>query len=98
MTKQNRVFSMLMAGIIAFALLFSVAFITVEANHDCSGDNCPICQQINTCQNILDGIALAGAAAGFVAALLHILYKLILPYTEDIPKITLVSLKVKLLN
>lgn len=98
MTKQNRILSMLMAAVVAFVLLFSATFIAVEANHDCVGDNCPICQQINTCKNILDSIALAGAAASFAAALLHVLYKAILPYAENISKITLISLKVELLD
>lgn len=98
MAKQNRIFSMLMATSVALVLLFSVIFIADKIDHNCHGKDCPICQQISTCQNVLQSLALAGSATTFVMALFHIVYKEILPYVSNIKKITLVSLKVELLN
>ncbi|KSV59207.1 hypothetical protein [Acetivibrio ethanolgignens] len=98
MTKHNRFFCILLATTVVFVLLLSVACIAVEADHDCQGEDCPICQQISICENILKNLALAGSATAFGAVLLYILYKAIQSYTENLQKITLVSLKVELLD
>ena len=52
---------------ILLVLLFSAAFIAAEADHDCAGENCPICAQIAVCQNILKTFSLAVCIAAFPA-------------------------------
>ena len=48
------------AGIIAMMMLvvvlFSVFYISVEAEHDCTGKNCPVCAYIQQCENTLNQI------------------------------------------
>lgn len=75
-------------------LLFSF-YIAKEINHDCVGDNCPICQEISICENILRNISNDIAINGFVFIYTYISYKIILLYNPIFSKITLVSLKVK---
>ena len=89
---------MLLAVTILFVVLCSAAFIAEEANHDCVGENCPICAQISVCQNMLKTFALAVCAVAFAAAFTYILRKHILACTDKAPSYTLVSLKVKLTN
>lgn len=96
MTKKFRFMTGLLAVMLAFVMLSSAIYIAVEADHDCSGDDCAICHQINVCENILKSIGLAGSAAATAVAILYILCRIIPSCTEVARTFTLVSLKVKL--
>ncbi len=66
------------AGILALALLavvlFSAFYLAAEAEHDCAGEDCPICACIRQCESILrglgDGTALRSAAVAPVILVL----------------------------
>jgi hypothetical protein len=45
---------------IAAAVLFSAAFIFSHLDHDCDGDECPVCLQIETAEMLLKGLGAAG--------------------------------------
>ena len=49
MTKRKRIISLVVAAAVLFVMLYSALYIAAEANHDCVGENCPICYQINVC-------------------------------------------------
>ena len=98
MTKKFRFMTGLLAVVLAFVMLSSVAYIAVESDHDCTGGDCAICHQIGVCENLLKSLGLAGAAAVITAAFTYTMCKAILPCTEMIGSLTLVSLKVKLSN
>ena len=98
MTKKFRFMTRLLAVVLAVVMLSSAVYIAVEADHDCSGEDCAICHQIGVCENLLKTLGLAGAAAAVTAALTYALCKAILPCTERLGTGTLVSLKVKLSN
>ena len=98
MTKKLRLITRLLAAVLAAVMLSSAVYIAVEANHNCSGEDCAICHQISTCENLLRSLGLAGAAAVITAAFTYTMCKAILPCTEMIGTLTLVSLKVKLSN
>ena len=53
MAKRTRFAAACGAVLLVFALLFSVFFIVSEADHNCIGEDCPICHQIQTCQKLL---------------------------------------------
>ena len=94
MTKKFRFMTGLLAVVLAFVMLSSVAYIAAESDHDCTGVDCAICHQIGVCENLLKSLGLAGAAT--VAAILYILCRIIPSCTEVARTFTLVSLKVKL--
>ena len=98
MTKKFRFLTGLLAAVLAVVMLSSAVYIAAEADHDCSGEDCAICRQISACENLLRSLGLAGAAAAITAAFIYTLCKVILPCTETIGTLTLVSLKVKLSN
>ena len=62
MTKKFRFMTGLLAIVLAFVMLSSVAYIAAEAGHDCTGADCAICHQIHVCENLLKSIGLAGSA------------------------------------
>ena len=96
MTKRFRFLTGLLAVILPFVMLSSIAYIAVESDHDCTGVDCAICYQINVCQNILKNLSLAVCAAAFAAAFTYTLCRSISACTESARTFTLVSLKVKL--
>ena len=98
MTKKLCFMTRLLAAVLAVVMLSSAIYLAVEANHDCSGDDCAICRQISVCENLLKSLGLAGAAAAITAVLTYTMCRALLPCTETIGTLTLVSLKVKLSN
>ena len=50
MEAKKRIIAILLAATVLFVMLYSALFIAAEADHDCVGENCPICYQINVCQ------------------------------------------------
>ena len=64
-SSNRRIFSGLLSALLLAALFFSSAFVTSEADHDCSGHDCPICLELQNCvANFqLLGSALCGEAA-----------------------------------
>ena len=66
MTKKSRLITGLLAAVLAVVMLSSAVYIAVEANHNCSGEDCAICHQLQVCENLLKSIGLAGAAAVFL--------------------------------
>ena len=98
MTKKPCFITRLLAAVLAVVMLFSAVYIAVEADHDCSGEDCAICHQIGVCENLLKSLGLAGAVAAVTAALPYTMCKAILPCAETTDTLTLVALKVKLSN
>ncbi len=88
------------AGIMAFMLvlvmLFSSFFIAVHADHDCTGEDCPICACIQQCQNTIRTIGSGVMAVASVVLPLSIVLFFIssgvLSFQHDTP----VSTKVRL--
>ena len=98
MEAKKRIIAILLAATVLFVMLYSALFIAAEADHDCVGENCPICYQINVCQNMLKNFSLAVCPAVFSAAFTYILCRSISARTDYAQSYTLVSLKVKLSN
>ncbi|MDR0922778.1 MAG: hypothetical protein LBN31_00310 [Hungatella sp.] len=98
MAKNKKLLAGFITLAVLFMLLFSVFFITAETRHNCIGENCPICLEIQACVQALNtlGTGLASAVAVFAAA--HFFVILVIPVFHRNPSHTLVSLKVKLTN
>ena len=51
--KKNRIAAGIMGFMILFTVLFSAVYITLEADHDCECEDCPICVCLQHCEKIL---------------------------------------------
>ena len=96
MTKKLCFMTRLLAAVLAVVMLSSAIYLAVEADHDCSGDDCAICHQIGVCENLLKSLGLAGAAAVITAAFTYTMCRAILPCTAMIGPLPPVSLKEQL--
>lgn len=98
MKKHTRFLAAILTALLAFLMVSSIAYITAEADHDCIGEHCPICQQIEACENTLKQLSFGVIVAALVAALTYTLCSTVAHVTVERPDCTLVSLKVKLSN
>lgn len=97
MTKK-RIMAVILAALVLIVMVSSSLYIAEHADHDCTGEDCSICQQIYLCTQTLKTLSLAViAAAVFYAfsALLSITIRQV--ETACVPH-TPVFLKVKLTN
>jgi len=97
MTKK-RIMAAFLAALVLFVMASSSIYIAGHADHDCIGEDCPICQQIYLCTQTLRTLSFAVVAAS-VAFLLSVLLRgSIKPVEAACVPHTPVSLKVKLTN
>ena len=96
MEKRKRIAAIILAVTVMFVMIGSALFIAAEVDHDCIGENCPICFQINVCRNTLKTLSLAVCAAVFAVAFTYTLRVSISAHAETATGNSLVTLKVKL--
>ena len=96
MEKKKRIISLFLAMTILIVMLYSALFIIFEADHNCVGENCPICYQISVCENTLKNLSLIVCTVVFIAMFTYILCSGIPVCKEYAQNYTLVSLKIKL--
>lgn len=98
MSKLKRFLIIAVTLIISFAMLSSVIFIAVEADHDCSGEECEICCAITACINVLRIFNAAVAFSAVSTAAFYAVIKALGRQSFTSYCKTPVALKTKLLN
>ncbi len=98
MKKRNRIIALLLAVIFLFIMAFSLVIVAAEADHECCGEDCPICEIIAICENNIKGLSLILVFVSLMVAL-----ALLGAFIRETRKLryqsqTPVSLKVKLTN
>lgn len=53
---KKRIVIGMLAGIVLLATMFSFFFLVAEAHHDCVEEDCPICESMHLCKNIVTQI------------------------------------------
>ncbi len=94
--RKRRIALFLCLGLV-FVLFASSAYIIHEANHDCTGEDCPVCQMIAVNLSVLRLSVIAGLASTAIRALLNLFRSHQRAERSDFPFFgTLVSLKIRL--
>lgn len=96
MTKKIRIMAAVMCFALMFVMFISSAYIIKEADHDCTGENCPVCHEIQVCRQILSTVGTAVVAAAVFVSTLVVLTALPAVHLRETVAVTLISLKVKL--
>ena len=98
MSKKNRVLTVLLAMAVLFVVLSSSCYIAIEVDHDCVGEDCPICYQISVCEHTLRSVGQA-VLVGTLAVFIGVFMISMPAFSKKLAYHTsLVSLKVKLSN
>lgn len=100
MTKnRSRVLSWIVLVVFSLVILCSSAFIITHADHDCSGEDCPVCIELAECHNTLHPLGTAFMGGVHLAVMTLALAVIISSFTKvKTDHTTLISLKVELLN
>lgn len=98
MTKFKRILSFILAIAFCFVFFCSVMFIATESNHSCSGEDCPICAQINLCKDLIRRLVYTFASVILALSMHFAIIKIISFYKYLVENKTLVSLNIKLSN
>ena len=53
--KINKIATILIIALTLF-FAFSILYIINNVDHDCAGENCPICEQIIKCEENIEGL------------------------------------------
>lgn len=94
--RKKRIALFLCLGLI-LVLLASSAYIIHEANHDCTGEDCPVCQMIAVNLSVLRLSVIAVLALTAIRALLNLVRSHHKTEQSAFPFFgTLVSLKIRL--
>ena len=96
MTAKKRILTAVTMFMIVFVVIYASFYIAYETEHECTGDDCPICCQIEIYESALKNIASAVVAAA--AAVVFGYGSCVVRCAEIISARTLVSLHVKLSN
>ena len=91
-----RVLSALAAFAMLSVILLASIFIVMEADHDCDGEECPVCQCLEQCQNALHQLSMVTAAVSVSTALAFFLTTTVFRFERVTRKDTPVSAKVRL--
>ena len=76
----------------------SAFFISMELDHDCEGEDCPVCSVLLQCENSLHQMGNLACAAGTVAVFLFLVLATVHPAADLLRKNSLVHLRVRLNN
>ena len=98
MTKHNRVALVVITLALIFVTLFSAFYIAENADHDCIGENCTICHQINLYENVLKALGIAFTVCGIADLTVVAYIGCVSVMSAATAQDTLISLKVELLN
>ncbi len=98
MTKKKTILTLILAIAVFFAMALSVSVITHDAEHECIGIDCPVCQQTESARQILRALTAGILAMAFAIVLTHTVYLCICCFARPMLQGSLVALKVELLN
>jgi len=93
--RTRRVLAAAGAALLLFLQAFSSAFLALESDHDCVGDGCPVCVQLQQCVANFQ-LAGSGLSPDQPQAGIPPTFEGIAPgAVVELPSLTLVSLKVR---
>ncbi|MCR4688790.1 MAG: hypothetical protein K5745_04470 [Saccharofermentans sp.] len=94
--KHIRFLAVAAASVMLFMVLFSGIYIVMEADHDCEGEHCHICETLEQCHNALSRIAPLPARSITSTASLTLLISICFCHIQRFSQDTPVSNKVRM--
>ena len=98
MTNRSRIAAAVLAAITILVVLSSSIFIIEHADHNCTGEDCPICEQLCACAQNLKNLTTVAVTVMVIIAFRFALQAVIGQAKYAYAPHTPVNLKVKLSN
>ncbi len=96
--RAKKIAAGVMATMMLVIVLLSAAFIAAESDHDCCGDDCPICACLELCENNICHISGGAVQAAIIVPIVFICYISFFFVSYIYRRETPVSRKVRLNN
>ena len=98
MESIKKLLALLVCAMLFLSLVFSISFISHEAEHDCVGEECVICAVISRCAEILERLLAVSALALLFGAVRSFVICVVCASQSVCSTHSPVKLKVKLSN
>jgi len=98
MTKQRRLAAVILAVLVLVAVMTSLFVMLHAADHDCIGEDCPVCAAVASCRNTLKTLCGGLLAAAVFFACFRFAASVVPFVRVSFHNETPIALKVKLLN
>ena len=98
MTGKKKIAAAIMCCMMVLSIFLASFYIVSKAHHECTGQDCPICHEIQLCNQFLNTVGGAAIIAVVVLFTVHELLIVLTSFSHLCQNSTLVSLKVKLSN
>ncbi len=98
MSKAKKALSLFLAVVLTAVFALSVFFVVFESKHNCSGDDCQICQSVNLCLKLFDNKTPKPESANVIAALFFGIVLVVGAVLLCKKNENLITLKIKLSN
>ena len=96
--KAAKYLAVLLCVLMISVMLLSALYVISEANHDCCGDCCPICSQIDQCNAVLRSAGEGTAVLTMAILLVVIVSELFVLADRNVFLPTLITQKIRLNN
>ncbi len=96
MKKSGSKVAIVLAVLVGFFLMFAGLFVSVEAEHECIGEDCTICQVIDACEKIQDNLLAVVSTTTVIVALCFAVVAVLKLNSRVCGVISLVTLKTKI--
>ncbi|MCR5691963.1 MAG: hypothetical protein K6G62_07075 [Eubacterium sp.] len=97
-SAKKRVCALLAMIMIATILIFSLVYVAENAEHDCCGHHCPICEMIEQCLHNLELVGGAVFTVTILVGFLQVARLALAPESNPVFARTLVAQKVRMDN
>ena len=98
MVQMKKLLAFAICAVLILSLVFSISFISHEAEHDCVGEECVICAVISRCAEILERLLAVSALALLFGAVRSFVICVVCASRSVCSTHSPVKLKVKLSN
>ncbi|MBQ3374919.1 MAG: hypothetical protein IJG49_00630 [Erysipelotrichaceae bacterium] len=69
---SRRLLTALMTAVLIMSVFVSLAYVIEEADHECSGNDCPVCRTLSICRRSIHGTITVISAAAVLIITVHI--------------------------
>ncbi|SBW09251.1 conserved exported hypothetical protein [uncultured Eubacteriales bacterium] len=94
---KKRILALLACLLLCVSMAASLAFVAIESEHNCIGEGCQICTELQQCKSLLQNFACALAALAFFSCAVYGTVYILRKIERESRAETPVTLKVKLL-
>lgn len=98
MKKHTRMIALVFAVLFIVFTAISLTVVLMEATHDCTGEDCPICAQIAALRSVVRSFAALLVILLSYALASAVKGKLYASFKDSFASLTPIELKVRLLN